>query len=513
MQLRSKPQAIRRQLAAAVISLLGTSLAHAEDSNPETTRTPDKLQVDPSLLGPAPAPRQVATPDATYTPPPPRPMVSAASAARDQPWQVDGGLLWYKEGEARVQTTEAVVNLKRNYADESSVVVKLTVDSLTGGSPNGAMPSKAVQTFSTPSGTTLQQNATSVQTHTTTSGGVVGLGSCSSQQQSNLYSIAPGQLPIDKSFCDERIALSVARETPIGSADRLSYGGAVSHELDFLSYSGNAALAHDVNDKNTTLSAGFNLENDSIRPVGGAPVPLSAYDQFQKQGSKSKRVEDVLIGVTQIMSRRWITQLNYSLDRSNGYQNDPYKIISVLDSVTGGAAGPNLQGSPTYTYLYENRPELRTRKSLFWDNKFAFDRDVLQLSFRHMSDDWGISSQTVDLHYRWALGSGAYLEPHGRWYRQTAANFFHFFLPPVANASTPQPTDASADPRLAKFDATTAGLKFGIPMEGGGEFSLRVERYVQKGNGPATVPTQLQGLNLYPGLQAWIVQGGLSASF
>jgi hypothetical protein len=503
MQLKNdQPAALRRQLATAVFALLGTSLACGEAGAADAQTAPDKLRVDPGLLGPAPAtaPRQVAAEEARVQPvAPAQPLRPATNFAADTPWQADVGLLYYKENDDRVQTTEAVVNLKRSYADDSSVVAKLTVDALTGGSPNGALPSKNVQTFSTPSGTTLKP-PTSSTTPVTLTG-------ASATTHNTLYKVAPGRLPIDPTFHDYRAAFSLSKERPAGSADRLTYGASGSLELDFISVSGNAAVAHDFNEKNTTLSAGINLEGDAIRPIGGAPTPLSDYAQFSKEGNKSKRVEDLLFGLTQVMSRRWITQLNYSLDRSNGYQNDPYKILSLLNS--DGSQSTNAQNF--FQYIYENRPNLRTRKSLYWDNKFAFDQDVLQFSYRYMRDDWGIRSQTADVHYRWALGDGSYFEPHVRRYKQTAADFFHYFL----FSSDPHTLNfASADPRLAKFDAATLGIKYGVPMNDGGEFNVRFERYVQKGSAPdtASLPA-LQGLNLYPGLTAWIVQGSLRYSF
>jgi hypothetical protein len=71
----------------------------------------------------------------------------------------------------------------------------------------------------------------------------------------------------------------------------------------------------------------------------------------------------------------------------------------------------------------------------------------------------------------------------------------------------------ASDPRLAKFDATTFGVKWGTRLGHDGELNVRLERYSQQGDGPGGVPTQLQGLDLYPGLNAWLVQGGFRLLF
>jgi len=265
-----------------------------------------------------------------------------------------------------------------------------------------------------------------------------------------------------------------------------------------MSLSANAQLAHDFNDKNTTLTAGVNLESDWVRPIGGAPLPMSDYALFAKEGNKTKRVADGLLGISQIMSRRWITQLNASVDKSSGYQNDPYKILSALDA-DGNTLG----------YVYENRPSNRTRKSLYWENRFALDHDSVVVSARRMTDDWGIHSNTVELRYRFTMAGGSYIEPQLRYYKQSAADFYHLYL----TQGDPLVAYASADSRLAAFTASTVGVKWAMRLNRDTELSARLQFYDQKGHEPASVPTALQGLTLYPGLRSQLIQVGLKAQF
>ena len=312
--------------------------------------------------------------------------------------------------------------------------------------------------------------------------------------------MAPGQLPIDQSFHDQRIALSGGYEAPIGTQSKFSAGAALSHELDFFSTSINGLLSRDFNNRNTTLAAGLNLEADKISPVGGTPVPLSPYGAFEKGGNRNKNLQDALLGVTQVVTRRWITQANVSYEHSSGYQTDPYKIVTQVDALGNDAAG---------MYLYESRPQTRNRLALFWDNKYAFDNDVLQASYRRTQDSWGVHTDTFEMHYRLSLGDYGYFEPHAREYRQSAADFFRFFLFQTAA----QPAYVSADPRLAAFTGQTFGLKYGLALGKDGEFDVRAERYTQRGAGPANPPPGLQGLDLYPGMQAYLLQVGLRFTF
>jgi hypothetical protein len=201
------------------------------------------------------------------------------------------------------------------------------------------------------------------------------------------------------------------------------------------------------------------------------------------------------------MGRRWITQVNLSLDKSSGYQNDPYKILSGLDD-TGKLVD----------YLYEKRPEDRSRTSVYWGNKIALDHDSIDFSVRHMTDTWGITSKTVDLRYRWLFTDGSYFEPQFRYYKQSAADFYRLYLPQVLQGA-PLLAYASADPRLAQFNASTVGFKWATKLDRSTEFSLRAQTYVQRGNTPATVPTALQGLDLYPSLKTVLFQVGLKTEF
>ena len=155
----------------------------------------------------------------------------------------------------------------------------------------------------------------------------------------------------------------------------MSIGGKVSDEDDFFSATVNASIAHDFNEKNTTISFGVDNEYDSMHPIGGAPVPGSDYALFEKTGGKTKDGVGALLGVTQVMTRTWLTEFNISVDRFTGYLNDPYKITSIIDSA-GNTTG----------YEYESRPDQRTRKSAYWENRVAWTSQVsTALSLRYMT--------------------------------------------------------------------------------------------------------------------------------
>jgi hypothetical protein len=157
---------------------------------------------------------------------------------------------------------------------------------------------------------------------------------------------APGtsNSKLDPTFKDTRIALNAGWEQPWRQDSRRSVGDNFSGEHDFVSASVKAALAHDYNEKNTTASLGLALEFDTIKPEGGVPQGLQPmFGQAQKAASGQRTVIDVLTGVTQVMSRTWLMQVNYSLGRSSGYHTDPYKLLS------GRTCGPTGRARRTST--------------------------------------------------------------------------------------------------------------------------------------------------------------------
>jgi hypothetical protein len=398
---------------------------------------------------------------------------TSAPTAADE-LNVDSALAYYHEN-GRVQAIEPVVSLSKDFGDGKVFGLNLTFDSLSGSSPNGALPSRQSQTFASPSG----KNFTTA---------------------SKLYTTSPGNLPEDPNYHDTRFAGAANLQLPLDRLTQLTLGGKLSYEHDFFSLSGNASIAHDFNEKNTTVALGVNDEYDTLRPIGGTPVAGSAYSAFDKTGGEKKNGIGVLLGVTQVMNRNWLTEFNLSADRFTGYLNDPYKILSVIDA-SGNTLG----------YQYEHRPDERLRKSAYLENRVAWDGASAGLSLRYMTDDWQIHSETAQLHLRWWLDSqDKYLEPTLRWYKQTAANFY---MPWILNTAIPSNDYASPDSRLGAFHALTYGLKYGEKLADqggrtGAEFSARIEYYQQLTDTRAAAPGTLQGLDLTPGLKAILVQIG-----
>jgi len=405
-------------------------------------------------------------------------------------WDIDSALLYYGEGDGRVQDLSLTAIGVRDYGDERKLSLDATIDTLTGASPSGAIAADRPQTFTSPSG-----------------GGT--------------YTTPAGNIPLDDSFHDTRFALNAGWSQPLGRLFSFNAGVGLSSEYDYQHIGVNAGLTRDFNQRNTTLSMAVAYGKDTVKPVGGIPMPFSQMpdaagdddgedgDQPNRSGSsEDKDVLDVLLGVTQVLGRHSLLRVNYSYSDSSGYLTDPYKILSVVDPLTGEPVvrvpPPGADG-PTGVYLFEHRPDSRRRQSLYGELRQDFSGKVLQLGYRYSTDDWEIDSHTLEGRLRLPLGESSYLEPHLRYYTQTAASFYRYSLADGAAL----PGFASADARLADLDAYTLGLKYAHQTSGGNEWSARLEFYHQVSKPPSETLIGNQAGNVQmPDFDAVILQFG-----
>ena len=411
--------------------------------------------------------------------------------AQASEWDVDSALLIYHEID-RVQAIEPVVSMKKDLGDDEILSMKLVVDVLSGASANGAVPSTLAQTFTTPSGGGDDEDDDDDDDR---------FGYRDDDEDGGTYTVAPNETPLDSTFEDTRISYSLNWDKPLDRNDRRNLGMNVSAENDFLSLSGNLLWQHDFNQKNTTLTWGANVELDKIDAVGGTPKPLSTMlDQNKSSSSETREVVDLMIGVTQVINRSSLFQVNLSTSSSEGYMTDPYKFVSVVDSV----------GEPT-SQLFENRPDTRSRQGVYFKyKKMISNRDILTTSYRFMTDDWEVESKTLDITYRYKMNHGYFIQPHLRVYRQTAADFYRYFL--LDSESVPE--FASADYRLGELETKTAGFKFGRDIDGKHSWSARLEYFLQSGDSsPAVAFGQLTKQDLFPDVEALILQFNYSVNW
>ena len=394
--------------------------------------------------------------------------VSATTPAEAS--ELDTAIMVYSEF-TRVSVFESVTRARKNLRGGRALNLNLVVDIMVGASPNGATQTDEVQFFTRPSG-------------------------------KGSYVIRPGETPLDDTFQDNRVGVELGLDQPVGPAGHVSIGGHASVEYDYISAGVNGSLSTDFDKSNTTFSVGAAISEDEIDPEGGPPIPFESMaapwePQPRQEGKKDKTVTDILTGVTQVLSRSTIVALNYSISHSSGYLTDPFKLISVVD----GTPGPDL--GRTLDYIYEHRPDSRMKQSIFANVKHHLTKNVIGLSYRYMTDDWGIESHTADARFDWIYAPQRNLQTQLRYYHQTAADFYvHSLID-----TDPLPGYATADYRLGEFSAYTVALRWSFFFLNGQAVNLRLGYYLQMGDSspPDAIGIQKQ-FDLFPSVHALISQ-------
>lgn len=360
--------------------------------------------------------------------------VPAAARADDAApkYQLDAsGLLYGEQGRAKV--VEPVAKLTRLFGNGASLGAQFTLDVITGASPTGARPTTSVQTITNASGT-------------------------SSTVQAN-------QLPVT-AFHDRRMAGDIDWTQPIGALFNAITSAHASVEKDYNSMGAGETFSLDTFHRLITWSLGGSFSHDLVYPVGGTPVGLTSGGQFTGVARNPKDVTSLMTGVSRILSRQWMVALNATSIYERGYLTEPYKVVSILDPATQNPI----------SFLTENRPDRRQRYNVTGSSVYHLLDDVFYASYRYYWDDWQLTSHTVDLRFRHELGNDSFLQPHLRFYTQSAAKFFTLGL--VQGA--PLPDYASSDQRLSHFNSVTLGLTYGFKPRGyPGEWTVRAEYIAQ----------------------------------
>jgi hypothetical protein len=206
---------------------------------------------------------------------------------------------------------------------------------------------------------------------------------------------------------------------------------ALSHEEDYNSRAFGIDGKWDLNQRNTTITAGYGKSNDRVR----------SSDDFTLDARRDTK--EYLAGVTQVISPVAIVQSTLSVTRGEGWYNDPYKL-----TVTLPATGPvRLAG--------DRRPD--SRDTLAWLTRyrrhFPEAGGTLQADYRFYRDDWGVRAHTLEVAWQHAIGERWSVRPALRYYTQSAADFYSPVIPDS------RPAILSSDQRLGAFGGLSPSLR------------------------------------------------------
>lgn len=365
---------------------------------------------------------------------------NAAAEAIENAWDLDSSYLHYSEVD-RITVNKLIGSAKGFVSTKDTAAIKVVFDAMSGATPTGAVKNANPLTSTGASGGT----------------GPTGGGTAA---------------PLAE-FDDTRVAVALDWTHEHTRTFNLNYNGAFSVENDWRSVSAAITANKETASRSTKFSFGAAITYDEIWRLGSTttPDPLTRVEDNLLRGKGERSTTDLIAGITRVINRRTVVQLNFALGLANGYMTDPYKIFSVVDA-----------NGIEWDQYYEGRPDSRTRWSITANlNHQTFPgNNNTHLSYRYYSDDWDVKSHTLDYKYRYNFANTQYLEPRLRLYAQNKAEFYanSFFADPTAG--TPNlPQYLSADYRLDDMSSATGGFTYGIPFRNDADLRTRLEYMYQ----------------------------------
>ncbi|MCX6166336.1 MAG: DUF3570 domain-containing protein [Ignavibacteriae bacterium] len=179
-----------------------------------------------------------------------------------------------------------------------------------------------------------------------------------------------------------------------------------------VSADGMYSTEHDYSSKTfaTNISVPFAKKN-SILQIGFAGNRDKIFPQT-RFWTKDRNTLSLNLGLTQILSKRIVSQFDFSYINVDGYMLDGYQIVRVINGFSVNFLEPIL-------------PEKRIRKALGIRTNFGISKlSTIMLGYRYYWDTWDIRSHTLDAEYKTHISDNMNIIFGYRQYYQTKAFFF-----------------------------------------------------------------------------------------
>jgi hypothetical protein len=272
---------------------------------------------------------------------------------------------------------------------------------------------------------------------------------------------------------DKRRAFSMSAPITFGIhqfTPELSY----SKESDYRSAGLALKYAVLLNNKNTTLNAGWSRNADRVRD-----------DQFVWQRKVS---DDFMVGVTQLLTPKSYFTVDLTYAQEFGYLSDPYRGVMAEENLPQ----PNPEDA---VLIPEVRPGHRTKEIVFGSFTQFIEplHGSAEVSYRFFHDSYGIFAHTAELAWHQKIGRALVLTPAFRYYNQTAADFYYELVQDYNNL----PPVYSADYRLSALQ--TFNLSANLSYRPCKYFMIDVgySRYIMQGLDGVTSASAYPSANVY----------------
>jgi len=201
-----------------------------------------------------------------------------------------------------------------------------------------------------------------------------------------------------------------------------------SEESDYLSDTINIDMSQEFFDGMSTFSIGYSNSADIVK---------RSDNDFSEDLDRYR----YRLGLSQIITKDWITNFNYEAIADKGFLNNPYRSARVLGA-----------------YVPEVYPSTRTSEAYSFRSLTYFDwRGSVRFDYRLFTDTWGIQSDTIELGFNKYLGGKNIFELSYRLYSQNKANFY-------SDNFAAEMVYMARDKELSTFSDTTIKVKYTYHM-------------------------------------------------
>jgi hypothetical protein len=198
-----------------------------------------------------------------------------------------------------------------------------------------------------------------------------------------------------------------------------------SREPDYIADAASLDLSHEVFGGMTVLSLGFTRAGDQVGKKGVQGwIDQATHWQYR-------------VGVTQILTPRWLVSLNGEAISDSGYLGSPYRAARVF-----GAAVP------------ERNPRTRTSRAIklrtIVDTGALVARSSVRAEFRPYWDTWSVRARTLEIGASKYVGERWLIDGSLRLYSQNKALFY-------SDNATGETLYLSRNRQLSTFKSTSVG--------------------------------------------------------
>ena len=209
----------------------------------------------------------------------------------------------------------------------------------------------------------------------------------------------------------------------------LSLAFANSVENDFVANTMHFSIAQDMFGDLTTVSMGYSRGWDVVTATGNPG--------FEKKADR----QNFKLGVSQVLTKSLLMELNFETISDEGYLNNPYRSVRYLSGTT-------------YAYQGELYPNTRTSHAAALRAIYYLPyRAAIKAEYRIFTDTWGMQANATEVGYTHPFRDDWIFEFTYRYYTQTGANFYSDLFPYIDAQNY-----LARDKELSTFNSSTFGV-------------------------------------------------------